>query len=80
MCFSLFYNGEKERYLMDENTVLRGQVCCALYFEDQRWHRAKIIGEMECGRVKVSYVDFGTIGKASLDELRYVISHLILLI
>ena len=79
MCFySIFYKEEDDpKWVMDVNTILRGQVCCSLYFEDQKWHRAKIIGDLETESVKVCFVDFGTIGKVSIENLRYLTFFLI---
>lgn len=50
-------------------SVVVGQLCCALFSEDQCWYRARVT-EVYDSSVKVAFVDFGNTEEIALSSLR----------
>uniref|UniRef100_T1HI53 Tudor domain-containing protein n=1 Tax=Rhodnius prolixus TaxID=13249 RepID=T1HI53_RHOPR len=67
---SIFYDDVEENYRMHENIIKPGQVCCVRFHLDNRWYRSKILEIQDKNKIKVSYVDYGTINWESQDSLR----------
>ncbi|XP_071490224.1 uncharacterized protein [Diadema antillarum] len=64
---------EGEKYLMPDSMIAVNQICCALYHEDNNWHRGLITGVPNIDLVEVLYVDYGTslqIPKSSIRLLK----------
>lgn len=51
---------EGERYFFPVSMIAVNQLCCALYLEDNNWHRAVITGVIDNDFVEVNYVDYGS--------------------
>lgn len=70
----VFYNGDQGKsYIMPESLIKVGQICVALFPEDQNWHRVTITGTRNIDFVEVYYVDYGSsscVTKSSLRMLR----------
>ncbi|XP_037916613.1 tudor domain-containing protein 5-like isoform X2 [Hermetia illucens] len=49
-----------------------GQVCCALF--TGMWHRAQILEVPDVNKVKVFFVDYGTVSSVQLSEVKYLLS------
>ena len=60
-CISLWFSfravysfPEGEKYLMPDAMIAVNQICCALYHEDNNWHRGLITGVPNMDLVEVS--------------------------
>uniref|UniRef100_A0A8D8VMX4 Tudor domain-containing protein 5 n=1 Tax=Cacopsylla melanoneura TaxID=428564 RepID=A0A8D8VMX4_9HEMI len=65
----------RDELQMDLLHVSRGNVCIARYGSDDfpgDWHRCKILRILDSNRAKLLYLDFGTIGYAPCDQLKYM--------
>ncbi|PIK59187.1 putative tudor domain-containing protein 5 [Apostichopus japonicus] len=51
---------EGERYFFPTSMIAVNQLCCALYLEDNNWHRAIITGVIDNDFVEVNYIDYGS--------------------
>ena len=54
--------------------VCQGKVCAAVFDVDHQWYRAVVLEELEGGKWKVLFVDYGDTGvwpASKLRELRY---------
>lgn len=70
---SVYSYPEGEKYLIPDAMIAVNQICCALYHEDNNWHRGLITGVPNMDLVEVLYVDYGTslrIPKYSLRLLK----------
>ncbi|XP_026676391.1 tudor and KH domain-containing protein-like [Diaphorina citri] len=60
---------------MEPVHITRGNVCMARYGSEGYpgdWHRCKILRVLDDNRTKLLYLDFGTIGYAPSDQLKYM--------
>lgn len=67
---NLFYDDLEENYSMHENVLKPGQVCCVRFHLDNRWYRSKILEVKDKDKIKVCYVDYGTINWEKHHSLR----------
>ncbi|XP_075167228.1 tejas isoform X2 [Haematobia irritans] len=49
-----------------------GQVCAALF--NDMWHRGEIVGPASSNKVKVSFVDYGTVCDVDITNIKYLCS------
>jgi hypothetical protein len=66
------YNQMKDYLKISECNLVKGQVCVAKY--EGFWHRAEILdGLCKGNMVKVLYVDYGTVGKVPLIDIKFLL-------
>jgi len=75
---NVFYNSPKSMFY-SANEFKTGQVCCALYEEDQQWYRATIKTVVSKEIVVVHYVDYGNESKVNKTSLRLLLQEFFLL-
>ncbi|XP_070575119.1 tudor domain-containing protein 5-like isoform X2 [Ptychodera flava] len=66
---------EGDQYMMPDSMLTVGQVCVAIYQQDNNWHRAAITGIRDSEFIEIMYVDYGntaTVPKSCLRLLKSV--------
>jgi hypothetical protein len=46
-----------------------GSLCCARFFQDQKWYRARIQSIVNVAKAKVVFLDYGTTGEVPVNEI-----------
>lgn len=60
----------REEWRMKEANVVDGLYCVAKYLG--LWHRAKLVSEFTHNKVKVFYIDYGTVAELELKDVKYM--------
>ena len=50
----------------------KGNICCALFEEDQMWYRAQIVDVLSTDSFEVFYFDFGNSAKVLAEDIRFL--------
>ncbi|XP_053692009.1 uncharacterized protein LOC128740491 [Sabethes cyaneus] len=61
---------EREEWRMAASNVVVGMYCVAKFLG--LWHRARIVTEYAHNRVKVFYIDYGTVAELELKDIKYM--------
>lgn len=72
-------NLETDAYRMPESLMVPGQICAALFPEDNNWHRGVITGSNDAGFIEVYYVDYGNTNFVTKSSIRFLKSEFITL-
>ncbi|XP_066930838.1 tudor domain-containing protein 5-like [Clytia hemisphaerica] len=67
-----FYNSVKGD-LFTSLDFQPGQICCALYSEDNQWYRAIVKSKVSKDTVKVHYIDYGNETTVEISSLRLLL-------
>lgn len=51
---------------------MQGYACAALYAK--MWHRGQIIGDVHDEKVSIFFVDYGTVDRVNIKDVRYLLS------
>ncbi|PSN43927.1 hypothetical protein C0J52_03669 [Blattella germanica] len=62
-------SGTAEGLELDQLKI--GMPCCALYSEDGKWYRSKVLS-ISANAIEVMYVDYGNTASVPLSSLRYI--------
>ncbi|KAL4218912.1 hypothetical protein ACF0H5_021500 [Mactra antiquata] len=66
------YRHNSDVYTMPESLMVPGQICAALFPEDNNWHRAVITGSNDEGFIKCYYVDYGNTNFVTKSHLKFL--------
>lgn len=61
---------QREEWRMQASNVVVGMYCVAKFLG--LWHRARIVSEYTHNRVKVFYIDYGTVAELELKDIKYM--------
>eukprot|EP00794_Sanderia_malayensis_P015661 gene15661-17241_t len=67
---SFYTSTASQKYLLPPSLLKPGQVCCAVYDEDEEWYRAEIIKVISNTEAEVFYVDYGNSATVPTSNLR----------
>jgi len=60
-----------------ERPIMKGTLCAALFTEDNKWYRVKVMGTVGRGELDVKFIDYGNTAKMSEGTLRKLPAHLL---
>ncbi|CAL1297491.1 unnamed protein product [Larinioides sclopetarius] len=67
-----FYSSQSKSYMMKDDHIAAGSVGVALWPVDMHWYRIRIMSVASPDKVRVFYVDYGTIETIPKTLLRYI--------
>ena len=56
---------------------MKGTLCAALFSEDSKWYRVKVLGSVGSGNIKVEFIDYGNQESVTDSSLRKLPAHLL---
>lgn len=60
-----------------ERPIMKGTQCAALFSNDNKWYRVKVLGSAGKGQSEVKFIDYGNVEVVKADDLRKLPAHLL---
>ena len=60
-----------------ERPIIKGTLCAALFDDDQKWYRARVLGTAGRGQISVRFIDYGNEEVLAESTLRKLPAHLL---